>query len=82
MNNPPNSTVNVMATQIRTTELQHSTKTFRSRAVRRLVSSVLIQSGVSPNRILFYQAAKIASNLNAEGKRQNRRAEITITPNG
>jgi outer membrane protein OmpA-like peptidoglycan-associated protein len=46
---------------------------------------VLIQSGVSPNRIRSIgrgEDAPIASNLNAEGKRQNRRVEITITPNG
>jgi outer membrane protein OmpA-like peptidoglycan-associated protein len=46
---------------------------------------VLIQSGVSANRIRSIgrgEDAPIASNLNAEGKRQNRRVEITITPNG
>jgi outer membrane protein OmpA-like peptidoglycan-associated protein len=49
------------------------------------VSSVLTQSGVSPTRILSIgrgEDAPIATNLNADGKRKNRRVEITITPNG
>lgn len=48
------------------------------------VSSVLIQSGVSPNRIRSIgrgEDAPIATNLNSDGKRKNRRVEITITPN-
>jgi outer membrane protein OmpA-like peptidoglycan-associated protein len=83
MNNFPNSTVNVIGH----TDSDGTAAFNQDLSARRAqaVSSVLIQSGVSPNRIRSIgrgEDAPIASNLNAEGKRQNRRVEITITPNG
>jgi outer membrane protein OmpA-like peptidoglycan-associated protein len=83
MNNFPNSTVNVIGH----TDWDGTAAFNQDLSARRAqaVSSVLIQSGVSPNRIRSIgrgEDAPIASNLNAEGKRQNRRVEITITPNG
>jgi outer membrane protein OmpA-like peptidoglycan-associated protein len=83
MNNFPNSTVNVIGH----TDSDGTAAFNQDLSARRAqaVSSVLIQSGVSPNRIRSVgrgEDAPIASNLNAEGKRQNRRVEITITPNG
>jgi outer membrane protein OmpA-like peptidoglycan-associated protein len=83
MNNFPNSTVNVIGH----TDSDGPAAFNQDLSARRAqaVSSVLIQSGVSPNRIRSIgrgEDAPIASNLNAEGKRQNRRVEITITPNG
>jgi flagellar motor protein MotB len=81
--NFPNSTVNVIGH----TDSDGTAAFNQDLSARRAqaVSSVLIQSGVSPNRIRSIgrgEDAPIASNLNAEGKRQNRRVEITITPNG
>ena len=83
MNNFPNSTVNVIGH----TDSDGTAVFNQDLSARRAqaVSSVLIQSGVSANRIRSIgrgEDAPIASNLNAEGKRQNRRVEITITPNG
>jgi outer membrane protein OmpA-like peptidoglycan-associated protein len=83
MNNFPNSTVNVIGH----TDSDGTAAFNQDLSARRAqaVSTVLIQSGVSPNRIRSIgrgEDAPIASNLNAEGKRQNRRVEITITPNG
>jgi outer membrane protein OmpA-like peptidoglycan-associated protein len=83
MNNFPNSTVNVIGH----TDSDGTAAFNQDLSARRAqaVSSVLIQSGVSRNRIRSIgrgDDAPIASNLNAEGKRQNRRVEITITPNG
>jgi len=83
MNNFPNSTVNVIGH----TDSDGTAAFNQDLSARRAqaVSSVLIQSGVSANRIRSIgrgEDAPIASNLNAEGKRQNRRVEITITPNG
>ena len=48
------------------------------------VSSVLINAGVNPNRIVSTGQGEnqpIASNLTAQGRQQNRRVEIVITPN-
>ncbi|MDR9481671.1 MAG: OmpA family protein [Salibaculum sp.] len=49
------------------------------------VSSVLISAGVSPDRVRSIgrgENAPVATNLTPEGRAQNRRVEITITPNG
>jgi outer membrane protein OmpA-like peptidoglycan-associated protein len=83
MNRFPNSTVNVIGH----TDSDGTAAFNQDLSARRAqaVSSVLIQSGVSANRIRSIgrgEDAPIASNLTAEGKRQNRRVEITITPNG
>ena len=51
----------------------------------RAVASVLTDGGVSPYRIVAFGRGEdqpIATNLTAEGRRQNRRVEIIITPNG
>jgi outer membrane protein OmpA-like peptidoglycan-associated protein len=48
------------------------------------VSAVLINNGTSPARIQSFgrgESQPIASNLNAQGKAQNRRVEIVILPN-
>lgn len=48
------------------------------------VASVLINNGVSRSRIQAFgrgESQPIASNLNAQGKAQNRRVEIVILPN-
>ncbi|WP_044044452.1 OmpA family protein [Octadecabacter antarcticus] len=82
MNRFPNSTVNVIGH----TDWDGSAAFNQDLSARRAqaVSAVLIQSGVAPNRIRSIgrgEDAPIATNLNEEGKRQNRRVEITITPN-
>lgn len=48
------------------------------------VASVLINNGVSPSRIQSFgrgESQPVASNLNPQGKAQNRRVEIVILPN-
>ena len=48
------------------------------------VSSVLINNGVSPSRIQSFgrgESQPVSSNLNPQGKAQNRRVEIVILPN-
>ncbi|HCP80171.1 MAG TPA: hypothetical protein DIT67_00745 [Octadecabacter sp.] len=83
INRFPNTTVNVIGHADNTGGAAFNQDLSARRA--QAVSSVLIQSGVSPNRIRSIgrgEDAPIASNLNAEGRRQNRRVEITITPNG
>lgn len=50
----------------------------------RSVANVLLNSGVSGGRIVTIgrgESQPVASNNSAEGKRQNRRVEIVITPN-
>ena len=83
MNNFPNTTVNVIghADNTGTAAFNQDLSARRAQAV----SSVLIQNGVSSNRVRSIgrgEDAPIASNLNAEGRAMNRRVEITITPNG
>lgn len=49
------------------------------------VSSILIQNGVPSGRVVAFGRGEdqpIASNLDAEGRAQNRRVEIVITPTG
>ncbi|MEM9343274.1 MAG: OmpA family protein [Pseudomonadota bacterium] len=49
------------------------------------VRAILVGSGVAANRIVAIGAGEdqpIASNLTPEGRAQNRRVDITITPNG
>jgi len=48
------------------------------------VSSVLISNGIAPRRIQSFgrgESQPISSNLNPQGKAQNRRVEIVILPN-
>jgi outer membrane protein OmpA-like peptidoglycan-associated protein len=49
------------------------------------VAGILINSGVSPQRLRTFGAGEdrpLASNLTPEGRAQNRRVDITIRPNG
>lgn len=83
MNRYPNSTINVIghADNTGSAALNQDLSARRAQAV----SSVLIQSGVAPNRIRSIgrgEDAPIATNLTPEGRALNRRVEITITPNG
>lgn len=79
----PDTTINVIGHTDNTGAAAYNQDLSARRA--QAVSSVLIQSGVAPSRIRSIgrgEDAPIASNLNAEGRAQNRRVEITITPNG
>jgi len=83
INRFPDTTVNVIGHADNTGAAAFNQDLSARRA--QAVSSVLIQSGVSPNRIRSIGRGEdqpIASNLNAAGRAQNRRVEITITPNG
>jgi len=82
INNFPNTTVNVIGHADNTGAAAFNQDLSARRA--QAVSSALIQGGVSPNRIRSIgrgEDAPIASNLTPEGRAQNRRVEITITPN-
>lgn len=81
MNRYPDTTINVIGHADNTGSAAYNQDLSARRA--QAVSSVLMQSGVSPNRIRSVgrgEAAPIASNLTPEGRAQNRRVEITITP--
>lgn len=83
MNRYPNSTINVIGHADNTGGATFNQDLSARRA--QAVSSVLIQSGVAPQRIRSIgrgEDAPIASNLTPEGRAANRRVEITITPNG
>ena len=83
INNFPDTTVNVIGHADNTGGAAFNQDLSARRA--QSVSSALMSSGVSPNRIRSIgrgEDAPIASNLTAEGRAQNRRVEITITPNG
>ncbi|WP_296416810.1 OmpA family protein [Pseudooctadecabacter sp.] len=82
MNDFPNTLVNVIGHADNTGSAAFNQDLSQRRA--QSVASALISSGVSPNRIRSIgrgEDAPIASNLTAEGRAQNRRVEITITPN-
>lgn len=82
MNDFPATTVNVIGHADNTGGAAFNLDLSQRRA--QSVASALISSGVSPNRIRSIgrgEDAPIASNLTAEGRAQNRRVEITITPN-
>lgn len=83
INNYPNTTINVIGHADNTGGAAFNQDLSARRA--QAVSSVLIQSGVAPQRIRSIgrgEDAPIASNLTPEGRALNRRVEITITPNG
>lgn len=83
INRFPDTTVNVIGHADNTGGAAFNQDLSARRA--QAVSSVLIQSGVAPSRIRSIgrgEDSPIASNLTAEGRAQNRRVEITITPNG
>lgn len=83
INNYPNTTVNVVGHADNTGAAAYNQSLSEARA--RSVASVLTSAGVSPARIRSIgrgEDAPVASNLTPEGRRQNRRVEIIITPNG
>ena len=83
INNYPNTTINVIGHADNTGDAAYNQDLSARRA--QSVSSALINSGVNPGRIRSIgrgEDAPIASNLTPEGRAQNRRVEITITPNG
>lgn len=82
MNQYPNTTVNVIGHTDNVGEAAFNFDLSQRRA--QAVSSVLINSGVSPTRIRSIgrgEDAPVATNLTAEGRQANRRVEIVITPN-
>jgi outer membrane protein OmpA-like peptidoglycan-associated protein len=82
INSYPDTTVNVIGHADNTGGAAFNQDLSTRRA--QSVSSVLVQSGVSSNRVRAIgrgEDAPIASNLTPEGRAQNRRVEITITPN-
>lgn len=81
LNRYPNSTVNVIGHTDSDGEAAYNQALSQRRA--QAVSSVLINSGVAANRLNSVGRGEdqpIATNYTPEGKRQNRRVEIVITP--
>lgn len=79
----PNSTVNVIGHTDNVGDASYNQQLSQRRA--QAVSSVLIGAGVAPNRINAFgrgEDAPIGTNLTPDGRAQNRRVEIVITPNG
>jgi outer membrane protein OmpA-like peptidoglycan-associated protein len=82
LNNYPNTTVNVVGHADSTAEAAYNQDLSERRA--QSVASVLIGSGVSASRINVIGRGEdqpVASNQSADGRAQNRRVEIIITPN-
>lgn len=82
LNRYPDTTVNVIGHTDNTGAASYNQDLSQRRA--QAVASVLINSGVAPQRIRSIgrgEDAPIASNLTPEGRQQNRRVEIIITPN-
>ena len=82
LNRYPNTRVNVIGHTDNTGEAAYNQALSERRA--QAVSSVLIDSGVAPSRIRSIGRGEdqpVASNLPPEGRQQNRRVEIVITPN-
>ena len=78
----PNSTVNVIGHTDNVGEAAFNFDLSQRRA--QAVSSILINAGVAPVRIRSVgrgEDAPIATNLSSEGRQQNRRVEVVITPN-
>ncbi|MCB5200004.1 OmpA family protein [Loktanella sp. TSTF-M6] len=78
----PNSTVNVIGHTDNVGEAAFNFDLSQRRA--QAVSSVLINAGVAPSRIRSIGRGEdqpIATNNSPEGRQQNRRVEIVITPN-
>jgi outer membrane protein OmpA-like peptidoglycan-associated protein len=81
LNNYPNTTVQVIGHTDSTGDAAFNQTLSEQRA--QSVASVLISSGVAPGRIQTIgrgENAPIATNQTAEGRQQNRRVEIIITP--
>jgi outer membrane protein OmpA-like peptidoglycan-associated protein len=82
LNRYPDTTVNVIGHTDNTGAASYNQDLSQRRA--QAVASVLINAGVGPQRIRSIgrgEDAPIASNLTPEGRQQNRRVEIIITPN-
>jgi outer membrane protein OmpA-like peptidoglycan-associated protein len=82
LNNNPGTSVNVIGHTDNVGEANFNFGLSQRRA--QAVTSVLINAGVAPNRVIATGQGEnqpIASNLTAEGRQQNRRVEIIITPN-
>ncbi len=82
LNSYPDTTVNVIGHTDNTGEAGYNQGLSERRASA--VASVLVSAGVAPARIRSVGRGEdqpIASNLTSEGRAQNRRVEIIITPN-
>jgi outer membrane protein OmpA-like peptidoglycan-associated protein len=82
LNNYPNTTVQVVGHTDNTGDAAYNQRLSEQRA--QSVASVLINGGVAPSRLNIVGRGEnnpIASNQTAEGRQQNRRVEIIITPN-
>ena len=82
INQYPNTTVNVIGHTDNVGDAAFNLDLSQRRA--QAVTSVLLNAGVSPSRVRSIgrgEDAPIATNLSAEGRQQNRRVEIVITPN-
>ena len=82
LNRYPDTTVNVIGHTDNTGAASYNQDLSQRRA--QAVASVLLNAGVTPQRIRSIgrgEDAPIASNLTPEGRQQNRRVEIIITPN-
>ncbi len=82
LNRYPDTTVNVIGHTDNTGAAAYNQDLSQRRA--QAVASVLINAGVTPQRIRAIgrgEDAPVASNLTPEGRQQNRRVEIIITPN-
>jgi outer membrane protein OmpA-like peptidoglycan-associated protein len=78
----PNSTIQVIGHTDSDGEAGFNQQLSESRA--NAVSSVLLNNGVAPGRIQAFgrgESQPVSSNLNPQGKAQNRRVEIVILPN-
>ena len=81
LNDYPNSTIQVVGHTDNTGSAAYTPDLSRRRA--QSVAFILEGGGVTPSRIVAFGAGEdqpIASNLNAAGRAQNRRVEITIRP--
>jgi outer membrane protein OmpA-like peptidoglycan-associated protein len=82
LNRYPNTRVNVIGHTDNTGAAAYNQGLSQRRA--QAVASVLVNAGVAPARINAIgrgEDAPVASNLTPEGRQQNRRVEIIITPN-
>lgn len=82
LNRYPDTTVNVIGHTDNTGDAAYNQSLSERRAAA--VASVLINAGVAPQRIRSIgrgEGSPIATNLTPEGRQQNRRVEIIITPN-
>jgi len=82
LNRYPDTSINVIGHTDSTGSAAYNQTLSERRA--QAVSSVLINSGVSASRVRSIgrgEAQPITTNLTPEGRAQNRRVEITITPN-